>query len=244
MENYTSFAKLYDQLFDLDMYLQWKDFVVKRSNPSKLLDLGGGNGRLGIILSREKYQVTILDLSLSMLQIAQSHAEKNNVELQLINDDMTNFELNEKFNVITSFSDSINYLSSKTEIQTMFNHVFNHLNDSGVFLFDLITPHMANVTYDNYMYNNDDDPQNIFMWTTFPGEKKNSVDHDLKFFTYRKDIDAFKILREIHHEQTYENEVIMQLLKNTGFKNIQYTADFGNSKVDENSDRVFFEARK
>ncbi len=94
------------------------------------------------------------------------------------------------------------------------------------------------------MYNNDDDPEKIFMWTSFPGDIKNSVDHDLKFFVYQEGIDAFKMVREVHHEQTYPPEKYLSLLKEIGFRNIHLTSDFGRGKITRDTTRAFFVAEK
>ncbi|MDR0899364.1 MAG: class I SAM-dependent methyltransferase [Lactobacillaceae bacterium] len=244
MENYSTFAQLYDQLFDSSLYLQWRSFVLPNSRPGKLLDIGGGNGQLGVMLAADGYDVTILDLSLEMLQIAQTRAENAHRQIDLVNDNMLTFELDEVFSTITSFTDSINYLSSQEQLLQTFKNVYAHLDDDGVFLFDLITPHMANVTYDNYMYNDDSNEDAIFMWTSYPGDEPDSVDHDLKFFIYDDKIDGYKIVREIHHEQTYPSQTVVDLLKEAGFTSIEISADYGESKVEEDTDRVFYKVQK
>lgn len=244
MSNYSTFAKMYQNLFDNDLYKRWLDFVVQRSKSGKTLDIGGGNGELALMLAQENYQVTILDLSIEMLELAKEKIEENKFEIELVNADMTDFRLQEKFKIITSFADTINYLDDEKKVAKLFRNVFNHLDGEGVFLFDVITPHMANITYDQYMFNDDSNEDNIFMWTVFEGDQKNSIDHDLKFFVYDENIDAYKIIREVHHEQTYEIEILIKLLKESGFNEIKTSSDFGEQKIDSNTDRVFFEVRK
>ena len=45
---YQSFAQLYDELFDAQLYEQWRDYTLNRlpSTSKTVLDLAGGAGRL------------------------------------------------------------------------------------------------------------------------------------------------------------------------------------------------------
>ncbi|MDN6967210.1 class I SAM-dependent methyltransferase [Oenococcus sp. UCMA 17063] len=243
--NYSIFAELYDKLFDPDMYLDWNSFVQTNSSKNRILDLAGGSGQLAVLLAKSGYQVSILDLSNQMLALAEQRAERNNLSFDLFQADMTqNWQLNESFPLITCFADSLNYLSNIKEMKKTFFEVFSHLEKGGKFLFDVITPYQVNVVYKNYMYNNDDDPEKIFMWTSFPGNIKNSVDHDLKFFVYQEEIDAFKMVREIHHEQTYPLEEYLSILKEIGFQNIHLSSNFGRDEINKRTTRAFFVAEK
>lgn len=50
---YQSFAQLYDQLFDPEMYQKWEEFTIKNlpADTKNILDLAGGSGRLGVMLA-------------------------------------------------------------------------------------------------------------------------------------------------------------------------------------------------
>ncbi|MFT8917925.1 MAG: class I SAM-dependent methyltransferase [Oenococcus sp.] len=244
-DNYSTFADLYDSLFDLDLYQAWAAFVRERSTACPMIDLAGGSGRLGVLLSQAGYQVTLIDLSEQMLGLAAKHAAENDVHLDLIQTDMTaDWGIPDQFPLITSFADSLNYLVNKQQFAKALTQVYRHLRSGGRFLFDVITPYQVNVHYDNFMYNNDDDPEKIFMWSSFPGDEKNSVDHDLKFFIYDERLDAFKLVREVHHEQAFPLTDYTQMLKQTGFVNIQISADFGRQPVGPGTARAFFSAEK
>lgn len=242
---YETFAGLYDQLFDADLYQGWLSFVKKRLPAGKILDLGGGAGRLAVLLAQKGYQVDLLDLSPAMLALAQKHAEESQVDLRLLEADIRDFsDWEERYPAIVSFADTFNYLPGKVDFEAGLQQAYEHLEEGGTFLFDVITPYQVNVLYDNYCYNNDDNPDQIFMWTSFPGDEKNSVDHDLKFFLYNEDIDAFNLVREVHHEQTYDLAYYQKALKRAGFTNIQVSADFGKKEAGSEDDRWFFSAQK
>lgn len=52
---YQSFAQLYDQLFDQQLYNRWLDFTLNYGQvivESKVLELAGGAGRLAVFSTR------------------------------------------------------------------------------------------------------------------------------------------------------------------------------------------------
>jgi cyclopropane fatty-acyl-phospholipid synthase-like methyltransferase len=246
-DNYTTFAQLYDGLFDPSLYTAWHDWVVSQHQVQQgdILDLGGGAGRLAVLLAESGYNVDVLDLSEQMLELAYQHAKAADVDVNLLQADMRDFSTWEKeYGLITSFADALNYLPTLPDLQTTFQQVHAHLVPGGQFLFDVITPWQVNVGYDQYHYNNDEDPENMFMWTSFPGEAQDSVDHDLKFFVYDDSIDGFKLVREVHHEQTYAQSVYVKALQAAGFRDIRITAEFGQRAAQDEDDRWFFQAWK
>lgn len=81
---YGTFAQLYDELFESDMYQQWREFVESRlpKSAQTILDVAGGAGRLGVLLAQDGYQVVDFDFSEEMLSLAFKHAQ----EAQVTND--------------------------------------------------------------------------------------------------------------------------------------------------------------
>ena len=67
---YQSFAQLYDQLFDPEMYQKWEKFTIKNlpADTKSILDLAGGSGRLGVMLAARGFDVTVADFSAEMLR--------------------------------------------------------------------------------------------------------------------------------------------------------------------------------
>ncbi|MDF7637690.1 class I SAM-dependent methyltransferase [Leuconostocaceae bacterium ESL0958] len=243
--NFQTFASLYDALFDGDLYLDWLDYVQANSQPGPVLDLGGGAGRLAVLLAKAGYQVDLLDQAPAMLALAATHASAAGVDVSLLEGDIRDFsDWTARYPLIVSFADTFNYLPNQDDVLAGFRQVYDHLSPNGTFLFDVITPEQVNVGYDNFCYNNDDDPEKIFMWTSFPAAEENAVDHDLKFFLYDEQIDAFHLVREVHHEQTYALATYRALLAEAGFTDIRVSADFGRKEADDQDNRWFFQAQR
>lgn len=246
--NYTTFAKLYDDLFDESAYEDWLDYTKKtvRVPQAPLLELAGGAGRLAIMLKQNGFvDVTVFDLSEEMLALAAQHAQTAKTDLPLIAGDMREWsDFDAKFGTITSFADSFNYLADQEEVLAAFKQVADHLVDQGQFVFDVISPYQTDVVYPGYMYNWHDE-ETAFMWSSYGiQEQAHTVEHELTFFVYEEAIDGFRQLQEIHTERTYDLAIYQQLLTEAGFKDIEISADFGRSAVDEQTTRWFFNATK
>ena len=76
-----------------------------------------------------------LDLSKGMLAIA----KKEVPQAKLYHQSMVNFKIPEKFDVILCIFDSINHIMKFSDWQKIFSSAHNHLNDGGVFIFDVNT---------------------------------------------------------------------------------------------------------
>jgi predicted TPR repeat methyltransferase len=139
MSNYDSFAKFYDTIMgdrsDV-INLIFHEILQHASSAKTILELGAGTGSIIYGLS-EKYKVAGLEKSRNMLNIAQ-HKLPNS---HLVQGDISDFELGETYDVIFCVFDTINHLSSLSEWDTMFAATVRHLNDPGLFIFDMITLH-------------------------------------------------------------------------------------------------------
>ncbi|AEV95386.1 class I SAM-dependent DNA methyltransferase [Pediococcus claussenii] len=241
---YQTFAGLYDQLFDSDMYQKWFEYTkksVKTSN-NQWLELACGAGRLAVLLAKDGQWVTGFDLSDEMLALANQHAEEADVDLELIQGNMLDLNGLEDYDVISCYADSFCYLQSIQEVKLAFRQVYEHLKKDGTFIFDVITPYQTNQVYPGYMYNYQDDDR-AFMWESFEGDTANSVEHELTFFI-KNDSNDFKRVSEIHIEQTYELQNYLSVLQDVGFANVEVSSDFGKSEVKKDSTRWFFKCRR
>ncbi|AVK62877.1 SAM-dependent methyltransferase [Lactobacillus sp. CBA3606] len=242
---YQTFAELYDELFDPAMYQQWLDFVRRElpQQDGEILELACGTGRLGVLLAQAGYHVTGLDLSDNMLALAQQHIEAAAVAMPLLEGNMLDLSELGTFSAVTCFADSFCYLPDLAQVQTAFTQVAAHLTATGKFLFDVITPHQTDDVYPGYMYNYRDE-ERAFMWTSYAGEVAHSAEHDLSFFIWNAEKDAFDEVSELHQERTYVLADYQRALAAAGFSQVKVTADFGQAAPNEQTTRWFFECQK
>lgn len=242
---YQTFAKLYDDLFDEELYSDWLTYAKREmTKPDQpLLELACGAGRLAVKLAEEGVPVTGFDLSEEMLSLADQHAREAEVDLPLVQGDMRDLSELPLYQTVTCFADSLCYLADEQALQTVFDQVYTHLVPGGQFLFDVITPHQTDDVYPGYMYNYQDDDQ-AFMWASYADEAPHSVVHELTFFTYDQGKSAFNRVSEDHHERTYDSGTYVTRLKNSGFDDISLTANYGQEAVQDDTTRWFFSCQK
>ncbi|KRL86874.1 hypothetical protein FC50_GL000522 [Lacticaseibacillus pantheris DSM 15945 = JCM 12539 = NBRC 106106] len=242
---YTSFAQVYDHLMDDTLYADWLDYVQSRVTPAnqQLLELAGGSGTLAVALAQAGYDVTLSDLSEDMLTLAGPKMDAAGVELPIIQADMRYLGDIGPYDVVTCFDDSICYMPNLGDVQTTFKQVAHVLKPGGRFMFDAHSLHQMDDVFPGYMYNYQTEDY-AFMWHSYAGEVEHSVEHDLTFFVYQEDLDAYKPFIETHKERTYPVADFVASLTAAGFDDIQVTADFGRQEVTPESKRWFFSAVK
>lgn len=150
MNAYQRFAYYYDDLFSSLDYTEWLNFIEPYlEENSSILDLACGSGTLAILLNLKGYKVEGLDLSSSIIEIAREKAKMNHLSIPFHIRDMTQFTLNQKFDVITCFFDSVNFLKTKEQINALQSCVERHLNENGLFIFDIFSKTLL----DEYQHN-------------------------------------------------------------------------------------------
>ena len=127
---YDLIAPIYDKVNgDVD-YSAWADFIEKiikreyRGKPELVLDLGCGTGRMTLELAKRGYDMTGIDYSVEMLDIARESAERAGLadKMLWLCQDITEFELYGTVDVTVSCLDTLNHLTALfiffTEIST------------------------------------------------------------------------------------------------------------------------------
>ena len=239
--NYQIFAHVYNELMDDAIFLKWQDYVEKHvPKKQRILELGCGNGQLGILLKAAGYDIEGLDLSEEMLSLAQDGQQEADVYFPVFQADMRDLSEFETYDAIISFCDSLCYLPQKADLQQTFNEVHAHLAEKGTFLFDVFTTEHIE-KQNGYAYH-DEIPGIVFMWDSFEGEEPHSIEHDLSFFVEQED-GTYDRQEELHKERTYPIQEYLDLLKATGFSKVEVTADFDEEITGANT-RWFFKAQK
>ena len=243
---YTTFAQLYDDLMEPEIYTRWCSLVeeqVPTISSAQILDLACGTGRLAVLFAKKGYNIAGADLSTDMLALAEKRAREEKVKVPLIETDMLDLSELAKFDVITCCLDSLCYLENEEDMLKVFSQVYSHLKKGGDFIFDVISPYQTDVVYPGYMYNYTDNEQ-AFIWQSYSGEKPHSVTHILNFFVYDKQNNEYARLSETHYERTYTLSKYLKLLDAAGFENVEKFGDFGSAELSETTDRWFFVCHK
>ena len=116
------------------------DFAVESGGP--ILEIGCGTGRILIPTARAGINITGLDKSEEMLNICRMKLESETVEVRdkvtLFNADMSDFNLDSKFSMVTIPFGPFNCLISIDEQLKCLNCIKRHLSDNGSLVLDLL----------------------------------------------------------------------------------------------------------
>ncbi|EDL63705.1 class I SAM-dependent DNA methyltransferase [Bacillus sp. SG-1] len=246
--SYQQFAYIYDYLMKDVPYDSWVEFVQAQAEHYSvegkgLLDIGCGTGELSLRLLKQGYSVTGIDLSEDMLFIAREKAESEGLDLPLFQQDMSELEGLGQFDIITVFCDSLNYLDSEEKVFNTFKKVKEHLDDQGIFLFDVHSIFKVSQIFLNETFTYNDDEVS-YIWDCFPGEEPNSVDHELTFFVRDDETGQYDRIEEVHHQRTFPVLTLENWLNEAGFEVLSVTADFTEVSPGDQSERIFFTCKK
>ena len=144
----TVFASLYagqyDSVYSEKDYIQECDVIEIAINQygnkpvSSLLDIGCGTGGHALIMAQRGYDVTGVDLSPSMIEIAKekSLSLKADKRPEWICGDARNFEINKKYDMTVMMFAVVGYLTSNSDVIEGLKNARKHLVDGGLFLCD------------------------------------------------------------------------------------------------------------
>ena len=138
---FGSYADYYDLFYRSKSYAKECGFlqaIFKKYTPGvkTILDLGCGTGGHALALMRRGYQVTGIDASARMLNIARVKALNAKLPLKLVRAQLQDFKLTEKFDAVICMFSVIDYLTTDADITLMLNSVRRYLKPGGIFVCD------------------------------------------------------------------------------------------------------------
>ena len=243
---YDDFARVYDALMQDIQYKDWADYVFRiflnATIPVKrVLEFGCGTGNVTLELAKKGYDMTAVDISESMLTVADEKAESQGIDnIRFYKGDMSNFAIDETFDAVICCCDSVNYLPDKQAFENFILCASDCLTPGGLLMFDMNTPlKYKDVIADNtFVYNLDE----VFcVWENIPGD--GVMNYDLSFFTKRDD-GLYESYEETQRQTVFQVEDVFRMLKIPAFKNQKIYA-FGTFLAGSSDcDRVQFVCEK
>ncbi len=142
--DYYRDAVVYDSDFksykrDIDFYR-----IMALSLGGPVLDMGCGTGRLMARWVKEDIKVVGVDSSASMLEKARQRLNSlgsgRRPLWKLIQGDMKDIRLNEKFNLVVSAFNTMMHIYTRDDMKRFLHTVHEHLIEGGTFIFDILNP--------------------------------------------------------------------------------------------------------
>ena len=137
----SEYAASYDYLYHDKDYEKECDFIEgifskKNHRVSSILDLGCGTGGHAILLAKRGYNVTGIDRSEQMLNLARKKSKSEGLEIDFIEKDIIDLDLGKCFDAVISMFAVMSYQIRNNEVAKVCGNAFKHLNENGIFVFD------------------------------------------------------------------------------------------------------------
>lgn len=245
MSSYNKMAKVYDELINEDInYKDIADFLLEIAKKENIkfdnyLDLACGTGSVGVHVGKNFKQNYFVDLSVDMLSEAEIKLRENRVKGKIICQDMCELNLNKKFDLISCVLDSTNYILDDEDLKDYFKSVYNHLEEDGIFVFDINSYYKISEVLGNniYTYNSE---EIFYAWENIFEDE--IVEMDLTFFIRNGEL--FERFNEVHEERAYKEEDIEAIFKQIGFKMISKNDGYSNKEVENKTERILYILKK
>ena len=243
--SYENLALFYDKLITEDVdYNRIATYVFKAAkknnvNLNKYLDIACGTGMVLEKMYKCFKEAWAVDYSLEMLSEAETkfRGEKN---IKFIYQNMVELELHQGFDIITCVLDAVNYIQEEKELIQFFSRVYEHLNEGGIFIFDINSYYKLSEVMGNNTYTYDSE-ELFYCWENeFNDDTLNMY---LTFFL--KDDGCYKKFQEEHVERAYREEFIEEVIKNAGFTIEAKTEDYHEDTIPgDTSERIVYILRR
>lgn len=243
---YSRYAGLYDELGQSDFGLAMMPLLglaIGRYplGGNKVLDLACGTGTVSILLAQRGYDVTGIDRSADMLEIARAKAREAGVEVNFLQRDMVRLQMVQHFDLVVCLYDSLNYLLSPSELEAAFAGVARALNVGGMFLFDMNTLHCLANDWGNQVVEERGPSGLLVHQYSFSPETRIGT---LELFCLLNHSDRIEKFREIHRERGYSRDEIRAALKTCSLSTLEEMAFPDLTEPDDSASRLIWLATK
>ena len=240
---YTALAKFYEDIIYDDNYKLWMNYIVKLVKENSLgkvgLDVACGSGILTRLLKKNGFDVTGVDYSQDMLNVAQEKSYQEKLNIKYLKGDMKSLKTLNKVDFITVINDGINYIENKYLLKT-FKNFYNSLKKGGALIFDVSSPYKLQNILGNNAFGDDGDDLS-YLWLNSYDNITKSVDISLSIF--KKDGDKYLRFNENQIQYLHTLEELTEVLKTIGFEIVKISDGLG-EELKENSDRILFVLKK
>ena len=227
-----------------------------------VLDLGCGTGQITRRLRDMGYDMTGVDSSDEMLEIARGHeierfdgAETQGIEksdgtvaqesadsILYICQDMRDLDLFGTYQGVVSVCDCMNYITDKDDFLKVLKRVNNFLHPGGVFIFDVNTEYK----YEKVLANNtfaENRDEGSFIWENeYDSDTKLNI-YDLTLFIRGGD-GRFDKFFEQHLQRCYEKSEIVEMIEAAGLELVEVLDTDTFEEPSPTSEKITFVARE
>ena len=221
---------------------------LQGERPHSVLDLACGTGAATIVFAQSGLETTGLDISQAMIDEAEAAAGQAGVSIRWVMADMTAYQADRLYDMVTCFYDAVNYLTDLREFSAFARCAYDALNPRGTLAFDINTRRKLAEHWGQMTLIAANDSDRFLTYRSWFDERHGVSPLIITGFERRED-GAWDRFDEEHVETAFAIEELQSKLEAIGFGQIQ-VIDWREGEISElapgteDSFRVLFIARK
>jgi SAM-dependent methyltransferase len=230
---YDKFYRFYDLIMgDRSDAARYIAGLIEHHKPDAktVLEIACGTGTILGALSAS-YEITGLDRSRSMLALAR----KKLPHVRFFRQEMTSFQIAQRFDAVVCVFDSINHLLRFAEWEKTFRRVAQHVKHGGLFIFDVNTLGKLQRLAESPSWEKWFDRDLAIIKVT--GGEQGKFAWDVKIFEHQNQ-NSYKLIHENIPEIAFPMRRILSSLREP-FEEVKVFDPFG-AKATDQSERLYF----
>ena len=240
---YSDFASVYDILMSQVDYPSLCDKFISllklhSHTPHLVLDAACGTGAFTFELCKKGYDVTGVDNSVEMLDVAR---ERIGTDALLLCQDLTELDLFGTIDTAFCTLDGLNHITDETALFECIKKIALFTEPRGMFIFDVNTLYKHKQVLSNNTFVLEDEGIYAVWSNEYSGDGLSQMQLD---FFVEQDDGLYERMADCIEERAYSDETITQMLENAGFCVVgRYDFDTLND-VKDDSEKVIYVAQR
>ncbi|MBP1587356.1 MAG: class I SAM-dependent methyltransferase [Clostridia bacterium] len=184
-----------------------------------IIDVGCGTGELSLMMSKRGYDVTGLDVSAEMLDVAMKKAEKLGENVLWLCQDMCEMDTYGSYAAMFCLTDGVNHILEKERLCGFFKNARNFIDPGGLLVFDFLPPrYFKRIAREGMLYDTREDGACVW-WGEY---RRGVIDYEIECFIEQKDSPGeYDRYRDAVTERGWKKRQIKRLLGKCGFRVLQ-----------------------
>lgn len=238
---YQGLAPIYDYVMAHVGYGEWAAYIhalFARFAPAatRVVDLACGTGNVSFALHRLGYEVTGVDRSEAMLEVAREKAADTGVEF--VQQDLRQLAGLGPFDAATCLYDSVNYLLAPADIDAALRGTQAIVQPGGLFVFDICTERNSLRYFRNMRHSERGSGFSYERHSTYDPDRRLQRNH----FRIRRD-GSDVAFEETHVQRIYPVAAVADRVEASAWELLALCDGFTFDEGTEESDRIHFVLR-
>ena len=216
-------------------YDRWSEYLLAVADSyvnsnAEVLEIAGGNCNFAAYFIEYFPNLIVTDKSFNMLA-------SSKLKVPRVCCDMIRLPFKSKFDLVYSTFDSVNYLTNKKSLKSLFRGVKSILKDDGIFTFDVSLERNSLLHVENPVRQGSCSGISFIHKTFY--NKKSRVHKNIFKIKIGNDI-----FTEVHKQKIYPFEIYFDLINSAGLYVAECMETFSFINADADSERVQFIVKK